>query len=268
MRRVFFGLALLLSFSVSVSAQVGSSGASIKRDPKAVSTVQAAINALGGSAAIAQAQTWQIQGQTQDTMPDGTTASGTFTWETNGTDFRMAYTMGQTSGYMVTGQGNPAYVTTGSNGTAVAAPQFVVAATFIPALVAPLLSQQLANAECPLVYDGSIKLGSEVVTVVKTRLMSSWKASVRVTEQTWYFDTMTNLPVKIDFLLPSQISPLVSIQASIALSNYQQVSGVLYPFQVTRSYRKQVASVATIQSVSVNPTILASDFDAPLGGAQ
>jgi hypothetical protein len=268
-RRAVLSLVFVVLSSGSLLAQVATNSPPVRRDQNAVNTVQAAITALGGATAIGQAQSWQIRGQSQVTMPDGTSVSATFTWESNGTDFRIAATSSTSSGYLVSGYGNPAYVVTSPTSSTLQVPWFVSAATFIPTLVGPMLVQQLQNTNCALVFAGPAKLGSESVTVVKTALpTATTTAHPLVIEQTWYFDSGTNLPAKIDFRTPSQQSQRVSFPAAVALSNYQVVSGVLYPFQIIRYVRGKQTRVETVQSANVNVTIASSDFQAPTGGAQ
>lgn len=270
MHRIVLSLIFAVSFAIQLSAQVQqvpSSGKPI-RDQQAVDAVQSALDALGGAANVAQSHTWQIQGQTQALMPDGTQATGTFTWESDGTELRIASTLNAISGYLVTGHGSPAFVNTTSNGALIKIPPHVINATFVPAMVAHLLLQQLNDAACPLRYGGSTTVGSTRVTVVKTTLVNGSTLDPLTGAQVWYFDNSNHLPIRIDFKLPSQQRPDVFIPSSLVLSNYQSISGVFYPFQIVLYHKNKQVSASNLRSVNVNANLSASDFDAPVGGAQ
>jgi hypothetical protein len=264
MRRLLAFLFLLALVSTTASAQVRE-GTSLPviRDQDALNTVQAAITALGGAAAIGTVQSWQAQGQAQGVAPDGKTVSGTVTWEMAGSELRMASSTNLGQQALLTGHGNPAMV---GSGTSMSLPAHVITATFIPALVSSILLNRLQNSNCAFQYVGPQSLGQESVTVVKTVCLHV--ANYVVTAQTWYFDAASSLPVRVEFRRPSMTRPQLAASGAVGLSNYQQVSGVLYPFQILAYEQGKQTGTVTLQTVNVNPAIPASDFDPPTGGAQ
>jgi hypothetical protein len=234
------------------------------RDAQALTIIQAAITALGGATAIGQIQSWLIQAEVQSSQEMGSTSSGLL-WEKAGTEFRMASTptaSGQTSSIM-TGHGNPVSV---SNGTSNAVPAHVMSALFIPALVGSVLLTEFQDPNYSVQYSGSSTLNGKPVAVARTASTSS-RTNFQVTGQTWYFDGVTGLPLRIEYTVPTANTPQISSTVAIDLSDYRPVAGTLYPFQIVESEQRKQLQTITIQSVNVNATISPSDFDPPAGGA-
>ena len=248
------------STSPTPPSGTASSGPKPIRDEQALNVIQTAIAALGGTTAIGQVQSLQVQAQMQNADPN---ASGTMTWEMSGSEFRIATNIGSKSGVMVTGYGSP---TTSANGISRAVPQFVKNAIFIPAFVSVELLNELQNAQYSFRYVGSTTVNGTAATVIETALTDS-RVDGRVTLQKWYF-AATNLPIRVEYLLPSEKTPYAAMPGAVDLANYEAVSGVMFPFTITPYHWKQPFGTVSVQSVNVNPTIAASDFDPPTAGAQ
>jgi len=265
-RRIVFPLVFVVVFSASLHAQVPSIPGTVTRDQNALSTLQAAITALGGATAIGQAQSWQAQGQVQGTAPQGkavTAITGTITWEMAGSEMRIASATNAGPTAFLTGHGNPAVV---SNANSLKLPPHVVAAMFVPAFVGPILLKDFQNSDCELRSGGPKNLGTESVQVV--HVLTTGIPYFQQTAQTWYFDSITKLPVRVEFRIPSMRYPQVSIRGALNFSNYSPVASVLYPFQIVTFRDDKQTSAVTIQSVNVNVAIPSSDFDPPTAGAQ
>ena len=234
------------------------------RDPQALTVVQAAITALGGTAAIGQIQSWQVQAQAQGSQQMGGVAS-TLVWEQAGAEFRMASTSAATgkSSAIVTGHGSPASV---QNGTTTALPPQVTSALFIPALVGSVLVNEFQNSNYSIKYQGQSTLNSKPVVAIRTSLTGKI-ATERLTAQVWYFDATTNLPVRVEYRLPTVNAADFSLPGAADLSNYQPVGGALYPFQIVTWRQGMQINVITLQSVNANGAISPTDFDAT-GGVQ
>jgi hypothetical protein len=167
---------------------------------------------------------------------------------------------------MMTGHGRPGTI----NGTSQALPTYVVQAVFVPVAVASVLAQELGNPKMSLRFKDSETLGTEPVEVITTALETDYPDNV-VTPQTWYFDTSTGLPVRVEFRAPDMKAPTNSFPVAMDLSDYQSVSGVAYPFKVVSTLNGKNQAVFTVQSVVVNSGIPPSEFDgqfASTGGAK
>jgi hypothetical protein len=261
-RRTALVLALAL-FPIHSLAQVALSSGQVARDHDALNVVQGAVNALGGAAAIGQVQSWQAQGQLTSVAPDKTAITGTITWEMAGPELLLASTTNRGPGAFLTGHGAPAMV---SNAKSWQLPSHVMASIFIPALAGSILLNDLQNTSFQLRFLGKKTLGQESVSVV--RIMATGVPDFEDTAQTWYFDATTNLPIRVEFRIPSMQRPEVGQYGAFALSDFQTASGVLYPHQIVNFRQgKQIGSV-TLQAVKVNPTLPSSDFDPPAASAQ
>jgi hypothetical protein len=224
------------------------------RDPQALTVVQTAITAMGGPA-IAAIQDCTVQAQS-DAVPGTPTTSGTMTWKMAGSEFRIDAPTSTGTASVMTGHGKPGMI----NGAATALQSYVTQAMFVPVAIAPVLAQELANPKMSVRFKDNETLGTVSVAVVTTALETDYPDNV-VTPQTWYFDTSTGLPVRIEFRAPDIHQPTNFIPTAVDLSNFQLVSGVAYPFKVVSSVDSQTQVVFIVQSVVVNSGIAPSTFD-------
>lgn len=262
-------LCLLLSFlllsGLAWSQQTQPAVTSPPRDAQAIAAVQRAIDALGGATAISQIQTWQAQAKTQTVTPAGNTVNGTLSLEMSGAEFRMAFTTPEISWSLVTGHGSPAVVN--ASGTIRSIPSHVMRARFIPSLAAAILLRELNNPNYWIAASQSVTLASGPASVVVTGLVPA-DIGAAVTPQKWYFDTASGLPVRVEYRIPSEGSPLATVMGAFDLSNYQSVAGILYPFHIIGYVMDEQVQTIDLTSVNENAPIAPSDFDAPAGGAQ
>ena len=234
------------------------------RDPQALDVVQKALTAMGGPA-IAVIQDCTVQAQS-DAVPGSPTASGTMTWKMAGAEIRIDAPTPSGTASVMTGHGKPGMI----NGASTALQSYVTQALFVPVAIAPVLAQELANPKMSLRFKDNETLGTVSVAVIMTALETDYPDNV-VTPQTWYFDTSTGLPVRIEFRAPDIHQPTNFIPTAVDLSNFQLVSGVAYPFKVVSSVDGQTQVIFIVQSVIVNSGIAPGTFDAQLvstGGAR
>jgi len=227
------------------------------RDPQALEVLQTAITAMGGAALIGQIQSWQLQGQLQHTTTNGN-EEGTFSWEAAGTEFRIQTVTPSGTNVIVTGHGTPGVV---SAGKSQAMPAHVVRAMFVPALIGSVLLKEFQDPNCSVESQNDTTLGSESVKVVTTTVRSS-QMEAMVTPQTWYFDSNSGLPVRVEYRLPGMVGPRLYVASAHDFSNFQNVGGALYPFQIVTSRRGKQSDVVNLQSVIPNATISPDDFNA------
>jgi len=238
MRSARFGLLLfVLLFNVSIWAQQPASSqqatpAQPTSDPQAIAVVQTAITALGGAAAIGRAQSWTFQAQTQGP-------------HSNGNVDYMISTHTDTGKLVRT------------DGTTRPAPR--IHSHFVPALVGAILLKESQDPEFSMQYAGiSTQDSNPVTTIVFT------VDQARIPAQIWTFDA-ANLPIQIDFRLPAEIGARESFPLLVALSDYQPVSGVLYPFQIVTFLPGKPPEAVTLRSVNANATASPNEFNGPAG---
>lgn len=197
--------------------------------PQAVAVVQAAITALGGATAIAQAQSWTLQASLQ-----GPSANG-----------NASYTI-------TTAKDIETYTPT-PGGANKPAPR--IRSLFVPVAIASILLSESQDSRLVFTYRGPLTLAGENITVIDVHLTNG-----PLSVQTWCFDATTNLPVSVDFRMPAQIGQRVGIPGIVNLSDYQTVSGVSYPFQVTAAVAGSLLpQTITIQSVTPSTAIIQSN---------
>ncbi len=232
------------------------------RDPNAIAVLQSAVAAMGGPAAVNAIQDCTASGTIAAALPTGN-VSGTFSWKWSGGQFNMSTNLSDHSEVLVTGHGNAADQV---NGTVEPLLSYVTDAELLPHLAAVLLEQALTNANYSITFQvQASSAGSSVSKIVIAYAPDPVTAAL--TQQTWFISTTTNLPVHVEYRLPGRHDPTDLTPAAVDLANYQVVSGVAVPTQITFSVNGQVQSVATISSVAFNTGLPASMFDLP-GGAQ
>ena len=131
---------------------------------------------------------------------------------------------------------------------------------FVPAVLAYVLLNELQSQDYPLKFNGQTSLGAESVTVV-TFADPNIPA---LPAQRWYFNTTTNLPFRIEFILPAVVGSKISFSGLVEVSNYQAVGGVLYPFNIVTIPDRDQRELLILQSVSPSASTLSNDFN-PVG---
>jgi uncharacterized cupin superfamily protein len=232
------------------------------RDSQAVAAVQTAITSLGGDTAISQIHDFKAQGQAQGAK-GSQGMSGTITWEKSGGEFRVELANNGTSSVLVSGRGRITSVM-GEKNNALA--DHVVKTYFNPELVSTELRDAFQNSNCSIRYHGQSSLNGKPVSVVWTAWVPA--GATYIVGRMWYFDVATGLPVKVEYGVPAAQTTAVWFQASVLLSDWRPINGVQYPFNIASSVQGRPFQTIALQSVNSNATISASDFDAPLGGAQ
>lgn len=262
LHRTLTVLSAVCLLSATAFAQSTSTGAPVQptRDNKAVAVVQAAIAAFGTSAT---AQSFQAVAQVQAVGPTGNQTASTVTWEMAGAEFRIAISDASSSSVLVTDHGNPSAIVDGATRSV---PKHVTEAMFIPAFPGAILAREFQDQSYSIQFLGSQSLNGVACGIVRTLSMTSPNSAL--TTQVWYFSNSTNLPVRVTYRSPADANPQLSVPETIDLSNYNSVSGGVYPFQIVVHFLgKQVAAI-TLQSVSPNANLPPIDFDSPAAGAQ
>ncbi len=250
----------VLVLMMGVVATASASGYAPQRDSAAISTLQNAIAALGGSNAVAGIQDSILTGSI--TNQNGTNT--TFTWTMAGSEFRIEATTAKGgTNVFLSGHGSPAWVL---NGQASALNFYMARANppfYLPAYV---LFQESNNLAYTLKYVGPVQLnGNQVIQVHISD--DSDPVGTQVTPQEWYFDPVSFLPVRVQYREPTDDDPANYANAVYDMSQFVLVSGVLVPYTISYS-DDTMKEVFSVGAVTFNSGVPQSVFDPPQGGGQ
>ena len=128
----------------------------------------------------------------------------------------------------------------------------------------PFLTASLSTSDMAMRF-----VGQEILDGQSVRHIQVWKTfgskpklqklgpfSIR---DIW-FNSSTGLPVKISHVRRSGGGSVPGVTVEIFFSNYTRVNGVLYPFQIKKSMNGTPWQAITIQNVSFNSGLTASQF--------
>lgn len=241
----------------SIVAQQMSSSAPAPRDPTAIALAQKSVAAMAISVPSDSSATGNI------TVVEGsTTQNGTVSIQTLGT--------GETSETisLPSGQREVVYsygFAKETNGTQSINPVVELMLTDqCTDFPLPILVAALNNTDEGFQYIGQETLNGASVQHVK--IWNSFSSKPRMqglasltTKDIW-FDATSSLPVKIAYLRQPGRGAVISTRMEVFFSNYTNVNGVQYPYQVNKSYNGTPWQTITIQSVSFNTGLTYSQF--------
>ena len=249
-------LVLMIGLVATASAAVHSP----ERAPVAISTLQSAIAALGGSNAVAAIQDCILTGS----ILNGDGTSKTFNWTVAGSEFRIETTDANGgSNVFLSGHGSPAWVLNGNTSPV----NYQVARANLPFYLPPyVLFQELNNPIYTFKYVGVVvQNGKNVVQVHISD--DSDPVGTLVTPQEWYFDPVSFLPLRVQYREPANENAANYLNGTFDMSQFVSLNGVLVPSTVVYS-DDGTTEVITIGAVTFNSGVPPSVFDAPLGGLQ
>jgi outer membrane lipoprotein-sorting protein len=128
----------------------------------------------------------------------------------------------------------------------------------------PLLLSALNNPDESLSYIGQETLNGESVQHVQvwdsfTSQPYLQKLAPFSQEDIW-FDSSSGLPVKLSYFRRAGGGSVPSIPVAVFFSNYTNINGVLYPFQINKSFNGTPSQTITIQNVTFNNGLTAAQF--------
>jgi hypothetical protein len=253
---LIFGL-LILSSSLTPAF----AGKAVTKDAVAVTNVEFAIAAMGGDAAVLAVKDSVITG-TSAPGKGGRAKPASFVWKTYGTEFRYETKTAGGTQIFVSGFGKPAV----SKNNSVSALYYHVAASAppfqIPAIV---LATRMTGGGFSLTDSGAAKLGEQPVVLVQTSENLSASVS-KATQQTWYLDATTGLPLRVDYRVPVATDMSQWIDAAVEFADYRKVGDLTVPFSMTQYEAGLAMQVFTIGTVDFNVGLDPSEFDLLGGG--
>jgi hypothetical protein len=225
------------------------------RTPEALGIVQDSVAALGGADAISNLRNFVVQGNF--TATDYKAQSGNVVWEVAGQELRFDFPASEGMRTIATGHGS-SFVR--SNGEARWMPDHTIRALFIPPLVARTLITAARNLETSIEFGGDGIVGKTPVKIVTISSQTSRLDSI-ATLQTWYFDSASGLPIRVEYRLPDREDVRHFLTASADVSNYKSISSVYFPLQANITVAGSESGTITISSIAINGPIQASDFE-------
>lgn len=226
------------------------------RDSQAIAVVQQSLATMGGAATLGQVQNSVVTG-TSANQAAQQAATQSFTWTYAGNQFRLESSATSGSHVLVSSGGSPQDFHDG--GWFIVSP--VVTRTTLPYHIPALaLFGEIQNSGYSFVFVGSTTLNGKIVIHIQTRDDSDQIGHL-FTPQDWYFDPVTGLPLRVEFQMPRSQDPNDSWHASMDFSNFQNVNGVLIPFQLA-VIEGPVSLVSTVTSATFNTNVTSTGFAA------
>jgi hypothetical protein len=249
-------LVLMMGFGATAIAQ------GPERDAAAISALQSAITAMGGANLVGAIQDCILTGSVL--YNDGT--SKNFNWTIAGGEFRRELDLpngGTTVFY--SGHGSPAWT---RNGNPTPLNYHVARASLLPLYLPPYaLFQALNNPIYTLRYVGVVQVNGQNALQLHISDDSDHVGTL-VTAQEWYFDSVSFLPLQVQFREPSNQNAADYANTAFTFSQFVPTSGVLVPTRISYLQNNAPTKTITISSVTFNSGVSQSVFDPPQGGGQ
>jgi hypothetical protein len=242
-----------------VSPQLNSQQASttVQRDSQAVAILQQSVAAMASSSPSDSSATGTV------TIVEGSiTQSGSIQILTLGTA-QTAETLTLPDGLRTVVYSNGlAKETSGTQATN--PPLETVVTDQCPDFPLPFLLSALNNPDAAFHYVGMETLNGSAVSHIQ--LWNSFASKPRLQKlasfslRDIWIDSTSSLPVRITYTRRPGGGAVPAIPVEIKFSSYTKVSGILYPFQIKKSFNGTPWQTIDIQSVSFNTGLTAAQF--------
>jgi hypothetical protein len=248
---------LLVCLSLIFFQSTPQTSTPVLRDPQAVAILQHSIAALARTSPADSSAVGTV------TVVEGsTTQSGPIQILTRGVSQTME-TMNLPDGQrsVVYSNGDAKEV---SSGQASHPPLELIVIDQCPDFPLPLLLSALSDSDKALFYIGQETLnGNSVEHIQMWNAFSSNAPLQRLApfsiKDIW-FDASSGMPLKIAYYRRTGSGAVPSVAVEVFFSNYKNLSGVLYPFQINKSYNGTPWATITIHSVTFDNALTDSDF--------
>jgi hypothetical protein len=255
---------ILVTFSTPPAfSQTPSSGQSLTRDPQALALLQASAAAMGKtlpSDSVATGNVTLVAGSSTDEgsiriLTKGTSQTAVEVQTASGTSWSIVASNGQANNV---------------DGTKVTALSLEQASTTQSAYFPlPVISEILGNQDSCYQYIGPETLNG--TSVQHVRVWNSFNSTSYLqflsgftTTDIW-LDAVSGLPLQVSFIRRRGGGSAPKIPITIAYLNYQNVGGVLYPYQIEESVNGTLWAAVTIQSVVFNSGLSDANFPITTG---
>jgi hypothetical protein len=252
-------LSVLIVFSSSPRLNSQQSTTSVQRDPQAIALLQQSVAAMASTTPADSSATGTI------TIVEGSTTQ-------NGSIQILTLGTGQTSETLTLPSGQRAIVYSNgdakeTNGTQSSIPPLELSVTDqCPDFPLPVLLAALSNSDAAFRYIGAESLNGSAAQHIQ--LWNSFSSNPRLQQlapfslKDIWFDSRSSLPLKISYTRRAGGGAVPAIPVEVFFANYTKVGGVLYPFQINKSYNGTPWQTISIQNVSFNTGLTSSQFQA------
>ena len=250
----FAFLALFALIAQFASAQ--QTATTVQRDPQALSALQQSIAAMGNTAPSDSTATGTIT-----TVAGSLTETGSIVILTRGTD--------QTSEQIQTPSGftrvySQGYATLNSGGTTSKLPMESVVTTQCTYFPLPFLAGAIANPDVALKYVGLEALNGGSTQHIRLRntfaSIPDLQAIANLSLTDVWLSATSGLPQKVSFTHHASGGSSPGVRVDVFLSNYKNVSGILYPFSLQVSLNGTTWATVSIQNVTLNSGLTDGSF--------
>jgi hypothetical protein len=252
-------LALLFAFipGLASAQQSTSPPATPQRDPQAVSAAQRAIALMGGSAPADSTMSGTV-----NITAGSATQQGTIQILTLGQD--------QTSEQVTTADSDKKLIYSRTQsaernaGVLKIQPLELTATSQSTVFPLPLLANILGNQDFALRY-----VGLETIDGTNYHHIQTWNtfssnpeeySLAEFTVRNFWFDAGSGLPWKTSFNVRAAHGDVPSLAVSVVYSDYEKVSGVLYPFHIEKSLNSTPWMSIDIETVQINTGLTDANF--------
>jgi hypothetical protein len=228
-----------------------------QRDPQATSLLEAAVQALGGSAPSDSVALGNV------TLVEGAlTSSGTIRILTRGATQTSVQVQANSKTWSIVYSDGHAGRTDERSSKVL--PLELAATTQSPYLPLPFLSRLLSNPDVAHEYIGSETISGELVQHIRTLDTFSSTPPLQFlsgfTVTDIWLDTSTNQPKTISFVRRDGGGSTPKIPITISYSQFQKASGIVYASQIQESVNGTHWADITIHSIAFNTGLTESDF--------
>jgi hypothetical protein len=256
--------AALLLIVVPAFSQTQTSTQPLVRDPQALTLLQGAATAMGNSTpndSTATGSITTVAGPTTDTgtvkiLTKGTAETAVEAQMASGSNWSVIYSNGEANRVDATGN--------------VALPLEQVASSQSNYFPLPVISGVLTNSDACYQYIGLETLNGSSVQHV--RVWNSYNSTAYMqflsgfTVLDLWLDATSGLPAQVSFISRSGGGSTPKIPITVFFSNYKNVNGVLYPYQIQQTVNGTLWATITIQSVIFNSGLSDANFPVTEGG--
>jgi hypothetical protein len=236
-----------------LSQQVNPTTTIVARDAKAIGLVQTIVQALGGTSFYSATSGVVARG----TLTSASGAiSGPIVWEWAGTEFRYSRPGPSGSIIFVSGHGNPAIIEGSVIRRGIGHLAMVTYPFHVPSVV---LGTLLKNQNVSISSMQTLSLDGVSATAISFVDQTDELSSV-ICRQTWYFNPQTLVPIRVDYLTSDANNALNTIQESILLSDFRNVSGISIPFHMITFFNGQQIEDTVFTLVEIGP-VPNAEFD-------
>jgi hypothetical protein len=257
MRVAWISLFCSLTFLAFAQPNSQQTSTAVQRDLQAIAILQQSVAAMASA------------------VPADSSATGTVTvveGSTTQTGSIQILTLGasQTSETLILRDGQRSVVYSNGDAKEIAGsesanpPLELIVSDQCPDFPLPLLLSALNNPD-----EAFLSVGQETLNGASVQHIQVWnsfaskprlqKLATFSLKNIW-FDASSGLPIKLAYSRRAGGGTIPAIPVEVSFSNYTKVNGVLYPFQINKSYNGTLWQTITIQSVSFNTGLTDAQF--------